>query len=61
MDNGGSGAGTWAPANPCPRIPIFYVCHLITSDSDLAKLKASLRGQGQTGGRIQTSLSHCPA
>ena len=37
--------------------------HLITSNSDLAKLKASFRGQGQdqTGGHVQASPSHHPA
>ena len=36
--------------------------NLITSESDLAKLKASFRGQGQVqdGGRVQASLSHRP-
>ena len=36
--------------------------HLITCDSDLAKLKASVRGQGQvqTGGRVQASPLHRP-
>lgn len=36
--------------------------HLIASESDLVKLKASFRGQGQvqTGGRVQASPSHCP-
>ena len=37
--------------------------HLITSESDLAKLKASFRGHGQiqTSGRVQASPSHRPA
>ena len=36
--------------------------HLITSESDLAKLKASFRGQGQVqdGRRVQASLSQRP-
>ena len=36
--------------------------HLITSESDLAQLKASFRGQGQvqTIGRVQASPSHRP-